>query len=256
MFALAWYGIFSLLMAFQSSAEGVIFFRFLVGIGLGIELVTIDTYLSEWVPTHLRNKAFAFAFFIQFLSVPAVALMSWMLVPITLFGLSGWRWVIIFGALCSLVIWVIRKKLPESARWLEVKGRNDDAHAVMCEMEQRCGIAPSPQHRTEAGTAKTQTGTFKEIWAPEYRKRTIMLMVMNFFQAIGFFWLRQLAASAAVGPGREHHPQPAVRLFHYPRLSDWLPVLHPLCSPLREQMADRALRTDDGGVRHPFRPAE
>ncbi len=63
-------------MATQSSAEGVIFFRFLVGIGLGIELVTIDTYLSEWVPTHLRNKAFAFAFFIQFLSVPAVALMS------------------------------------------------------------------------------------------------------------------------------------------------------------------------------------
>lgn len=66
MVALAWYGLFSLLMATQSSAEGVIFFRFLVGIGLGIELVTIDTYLSEWMPTHLRNKAFAFAFFIQF----------------------------------------------------------------------------------------------------------------------------------------------------------------------------------------------
>ncbi|MBX4426278.1 MFS transporter, partial [Mycobacterium tuberculosis] len=37
MVALAWYGLFSLLMATQSSAEGVIFFRFLVGIGLGIE---------------------------------------------------------------------------------------------------------------------------------------------------------------------------------------------------------------------------
>ena len=86
MVALAWYGLFSLLMATQSSAEGVIFFRFLVGIGLGIELVTIDTYLSEWVPTHLRNKAFAFAFFIQFLSVPAVALMSWMLVPTSAAG--------------------------------------------------------------------------------------------------------------------------------------------------------------------------
>ena len=94
MVALAWYGLFSLLMATQSSAEGVIFFRFLVGIGLGIELVTIDTYLSEWMPTHLRNKAFAFAFFIQFLSVPAVALMSWMLVPTTLSSLAGcsrWR---------------------------------------------------------------------------------------------------------------------------------------------------------------------
>ncbi|STW14336.1 major facilitator superfamily protein [Klebsiella pneumoniae subsp. rhinoscleromatis] len=46
MVALAWYGLFSLLMATQSSAEGVIFFRFLVGIGLGIELVTIG-YLPQ-----------------------------------------------------------------------------------------------------------------------------------------------------------------------------------------------------------------
>ena len=196
MFALAWYGAFSLLMAFQNSAEGVILCRFLVGIGLGIELVTIDTYLSEWVPTHLRNKTFAFAFFIQFLSVPAVALMSWMLVPTTLFGLSGWRWVIIFGALCSLIIWVIRKKLPESARWLEVKGRHADAHAVMCQMERRCGVTPSPQHIPDTREAQRKSGTFKEIWAPEYRRRTLMLMVMNFFQAIGFFgfgnWLPAL----------------------------------------------------------------
>ncbi|HCI4222942.1 TPA: MFS transporter, partial [Klebsiella quasipneumoniae subsp. quasipneumoniae] len=195
MVALAWYGFFSLLMATQSSAEGVIFFRFLVGIGLGIELVTIDTYLSEWVPTHLRNKAFAFAFFIQFLSVPAVALMSWILVPTTLFGLSGWRWVIIFGALFSLAIWFIRKKLPESARWLETKGRHDEAHAVMCTMESRCGLTPSPKH-AQAAESVVKRGTFREIWAPQYRQRTLMLMVMNFFQAIGFFgfgnWLPAL----------------------------------------------------------------
>lgn len=76
MFALIWYGAFSLLLAFQQQAEWVIFLRFLVGVGLGMELVTIDTYLTEWVPAHLRTRAFAFAFFVQFLSVPAVALMS------------------------------------------------------------------------------------------------------------------------------------------------------------------------------------
>ncbi|EPJ4918992.1 MFS transporter [Klebsiella pneumoniae] len=196
MVALAWYGLFSLLMATQSSAEGVIFFRFLVGIGLGIELVTIDTYLSEWVPTHLRNKAFAFAFFIQFLSVPAVALMSWMLVPTTLFGLSGWRWVIIFGALFSLAIWFIRKKLPESARWLESKGRHDDAHTVMCEMEARCGLTPSPKH-AHAAQSVVKRGTFREIWAPQYRQRTlfalqnspILLVICGFMITWSNAWL-------------------------------------------------------------------
>jgi putative MFS transporter len=148
MFALAWYGVFSLMMALQSSAEGVIFCRFLVGVGLGIELVTIDTYLSEWVPTHLRNKAFAFAFFIQFFGSRrgADVVDAGADYP---FGLTGWRWVIIFGALCSLIIWVIRKKLPESARWLDEKGRHEEAHKVMCEMEQRCGVSPSPRHQVE-----------------------------------------------------------------------------------------------------------
>ncbi|WP_142286420.1 MFS transporter, partial [Klebsiella pneumoniae] len=94
--------------------------------------------------------------------------------------------VIIFGALFSLAIWFIRKKLPESARWLESKGRHDDAHTVMCEMEARCGLTPSPKH-AHAAQSVVKRGTFREIWAPQYRQRTLMLMVMNFFQAIGFF---------------------------------------------------------------------
>lgn len=153
--------------------------------------------------------------------------MSWMLVPIALFGLTGWRWVIIFGALCSLIIWVIRKKLPESARWLEEKGRHEEAHKVMCEMEQRCGVSPSPRHRIETQHNRRRLGSFKAIWAPQYRKRTIMLMVMNFFGP-----LASLASATGCPPcfpvRGEHYPQPAVRVLYYPRLSDWLPVLHPL----------------------------
>ena len=49
----------SLIMALQNSAEGLFSFVSWWGSAWGIELVTIDTYLSEWMPTHLRNKAFA-----------------------------------------------------------------------------------------------------------------------------------------------------------------------------------------------------
>ncbi|MCA1176815.1 MULTISPECIES: MFS transporter [unclassified Pantoea] len=197
MCALMWYGVFSLLMAFQQSAEMIILFRFLVGIGLGVELVTIDTYLSEWVPAHLRSRAFAYSFFIQFLSVPAVALMSWWLVPQTILSLEGWRWVVIAGAVCSLVIWLIRKNLPESARWLAQQGRHQEAHKVLSEMEKRCGIAPGEDFsNSDAAAALPKKGRFSEIWSPAYRKRTLMLVVMNFFQAIGFFgfgnWLPAL----------------------------------------------------------------
>jgi len=198
MFALAWYGCFSLLMAFQNQAEWIIFCRFLVGVGLGIELVTIDTYLTECVPTRLRSKAFAFAFFVQFLSVPAVALMSWWRVPQTILGLTGWRWVVIAGAVCSMVIWLVRKNLPESPRWLAQQGRHQEAHQVVSTMEIRCGAADSAPHPQEIETAEIsqRKGRFRDIWAPQYRQRTLMLVVMNIFQAIGFFgfgnWLPAL----------------------------------------------------------------
>ncbi|MFK3661293.1 MFS transporter [Scandinavium sp. NPDC088450] len=199
MYALLWYGVFSLGMAFQHHAEGVIFMRFMVGIGLGVELVTIDTYLTEWVPAHLRTRAFAFAFFIQFLSVPAVALMSWWLVPQTILGLSGWRYVVIIGALASLIIWLVRKGLPESPRWLLQQRRFGDVRTVMQAMEKRCGMSEQPDfplRESPSATHPTARGRFKDIWSVQYRGRTLMLVVMNFFQAIGFFgfgnWLPAL----------------------------------------------------------------
>ena len=58
-FALLWYTAATVAMGLQSTAQGVIGWLFVVGIGLGIELVTIDTYLSELMPSHMRGSAFA-----------------------------------------------------------------------------------------------------------------------------------------------------------------------------------------------------
>ncbi len=232
MCALAWYGAFSLLMAFQHSAEMIILCRFLVGIGLGVELVTIDTYLSEWVPAHLRSRAFAFSFFIQFLSVPTVALMSWWLVPQTLLGLEGWRWVVIAGALCSLVIWFIRKNLPESARWLAQQGRHQDAHRVLSEMEKRCGIAPGDDFsQRDAAAQLPKKGRFSEIWAPAYRKRTLMMVVINFFQAIGFFGLGNWLPALLSGKG--------ATVTHSLLYAFFITLAYPLGSLICSRYADR-----------------
>ncbi|WP_294912478.1 MFS transporter [Tatumella sp. UBA2305] len=233
MCALAWYGIFSLVMAFQNSAEGIILCRFLVGIGLGVELVTIDTYLAEWMPAHLRSRAFAFSFFIQFLSVPAVALMSWWLIPQTLLNLEGWRWVIIAGAVCSLVIWSIRRNLPESARWLAQQGRHQEAHQVLSAMEIRCGVTPpSVEQLPHADlTATPRKGKFSEIWAPEWRKRTLMLVVMNFFQAIGFFGFGNWLPALLSGKG--------TTLTHSLLYAFFITLAYPLGSLICSRYADK-----------------
>ena len=203
-FALIWYTLATVLMGIQSSAAGIIFMRFLVGIGLGIELVTIDAYLSELVPKRMRSSAFAFAFFIQFLSVPAVALMSWWLVPQAPFGVSGWRWVVLASAVFALFIWWLRSSLPESPRWLAQKGRFEEANRILDDLEARC----LSDHKKPLATPEPEPvnlegeGRFADIWKPPYRRRAIMLIVFHVFQAIGFFgfgnWLPALISGQGV----------------------------------------------------------
>src|SRR6202048_2461726 len=58
-FALLWYSACAVAMAFQTDATALNFWRLMTGIGLGVELVTIDAYLSELVPSRVRGRAFA-----------------------------------------------------------------------------------------------------------------------------------------------------------------------------------------------------
>jgi putative MFS transporter len=157
-YSLLWYTVASVVMAFQHDVFGLDLWRFLSGIGVGVELVTIDTYLSELVPANLRGRAFAINQAIQFCAVPVVALFAWILVPRAPWGLDGWRWVVLLGATGAIVVWWIRRRVPESPRWLK-------QHAQ-----------PS---RPRAG--------FSEMWRPPYRTRSIMLIVFHLFQTVGFY---------------------------------------------------------------------
>ncbi len=155
-YSLLWYTVASVIMAFQHDAFGLNLWRFLSGIGVGVELVTIDTYLAELAPAKLRGRVFAINQSIQFCAVPVVALLAWLLVPSAPFGLEGWRWVVLLGASGAIVVWWIRRRVPESPRWLA----------------QRATRAP---------------GSFAEMWRPPYRTRSVMLIIFHLFQTVGFY---------------------------------------------------------------------
>ena len=85
-YSLLWYSVASVVMAFQNSAGGILAWRIIAGIGIGVELVTIDTYIAELVPKELRGRAFAFNQVVQFCAVPFVAFVAWLLVPLRTAG--------------------------------------------------------------------------------------------------------------------------------------------------------------------------
>ncbi|MGH7048971.1 MAG: MFS transporter [Stellaceae bacterium] len=188
-FSLLWYGIASVVMAFQNSADGVNLWRFISAVGLGVELVTIDSYLSELVPKSSRGKAFAFLLGVSSVAGPVCYFLAWQLVPIDPLGVAGWRWVVWIGALCAILVWWIRLGLPESPRWLAQQGRIEEAERVMAGIEARVTAElgrplppPGPPQPQE-----THRGSIAEIFNAQYRSRTIMLMLFNFFQTVGFY---------------------------------------------------------------------
>ena len=141
-FSLIWYSVCTFIMAFQSSGFGIDLWRFIAGIGIGVELVTIDTYISELVPRAERGRAFAFNQFVAFCAVPVVAFLAWIL------GVEHWRWVVVIGSIGALFIWWLRLGLPESPRWLARHGRLAEAETIVAGIEAQAsaelGTLPPP----------------------------------------------------------------------------------------------------------------
>jgi MFS transporter, putative metabolite:H+ symporter len=201
-FSMLWYSAATLVMAFQSTGLGVCLWRLIAGIGIGVELVTIDTYLSELVPKAIRGRSFAFNQAVQFSVVPFVAFVAYLLVPISPFGFDGWRWVVLIGSTGALAVWVIRLGLPESPRWLLNQGRLDEAEAITSAIEAKViadlGGKSLPAPADHAVENLQPIGRLGEIFEPAYRSRTIMLMIFQFFQTFGYYgfaaWVPTLIA--------------------------------------------------------------
>ncbi|HEY4802888.1 MAG TPA: MFS transporter, partial [Paraburkholderia sp.] len=89
--SLIWYIVCTAIMAFQTSGQALNIWRFIAGIGIGIELVTIDTYISELIPSGERGRAYAVNQFITFSVVPVVAFLAYILKDSHPIGLDYWR---------------------------------------------------------------------------------------------------------------------------------------------------------------------
>jgi MFS transporter, putative metabolite:H+ symporter len=193
------YSIFTFADAFAPTAAWLIALRFFAGVGIGAEIVVIDTYVTEVVPSHARGRYVAITQVAGFCAVPVAAVFSRVLVP-THWLLSGWRWVMVIGASGAMLTWWFRRRLPESPRWLESRGRLAEAEAIMAGLEResfaasRDGTVQGKRKGTNTADTETRstpdaekTGSFGELWRAPYLSRTVMLVAFQALQTVGFY---------------------------------------------------------------------
>jgi putative MFS transporter len=186
--ALLAYSAASAIMAFQTTASGVLLWRFLAGIGIGVEIITIDAYITELVPSRMRGRAFAINQAVMFVAVPIVAFLAWWLVPLKPYGLDGWRWVVLIGAAASMVIWILRLYVPESPLWLSRHGRDREAVEIVRRLEAAAGTGLRAERPAEGrALAVMPKASFADLLRPPYLSLVVLFMVFNFCQAFGFY---------------------------------------------------------------------
>jgi putative MFS transporter len=211
------YSVFTAACAFAPSAAWLIGLRFFAGAGIGAEIIVIDAYVSEIVPSRARGRYVAITQVVGFCAVPVAALFARVLVP-THFLMAGWRWVVLIGSAGALLTWWFRRHLPESPRWLASRGRTAEAESVLAALESQSFANLDEKHLAQsvasqqkthavfatglgagddAGGAAEPTSAqlnpavekiaFAELFRPPYLGRTVMMIAFQALQTIGFY---------------------------------------------------------------------
>jgi MFS transporter, putative metabolite:H+ symporter len=188
------FGLASLAAAAAPSMGWLIVCRFIQGLGLGAEIVVGYSTLTEFVPPRTRGRWLSFMAFIVVAGFPVTAILSYLIIPS-----FGWRPMFVIAGVGSLIVWYLRKRLPESPRWLESKGRDAEAEALVTAIEQEAATAGKPL-AAPAPAAAAAPVTAADMLRPPLLQRmivgswvliTINTLIFGFVIFLPQFFLRQ-----------------------------------------------------------------
>ncbi len=188
------FGLASLAAAFAQDMNQLIICRFVQGLGLGAEIVVGYSTLTEFVPPQTRGRWLAFMAFLVVAGFPATSILGFLIIPTW-----GWRPMFIIAGIGSLIVWYLRKNLPESPRWLEAQGRTAEAQALMETIEKEVQATSGPLPAPKPAMAVPQL-TAAAMFRPPILQRllvgswvliTINTLIFGFVIFLPQFFLRQ-----------------------------------------------------------------
>ncbi len=193
------YGVATGAAALSWSVGALLVFRFLIGLGLGAELPVASTLVSEFAPARIRGRVVVALESFWAVGWLLAALIGYFVVPSSD---DGWRWAFAIGAVPTVYAVVVRFGLPESVRFLESRGRYDEAESVVRRFEDSAGVAsptgPPPQ---PAGKPREVPGP-GALWAAGLKTRTASLWAVwfgvNFAYYGAFIWIPTLLVASGL----------------------------------------------------------
>src|SRR4051794_30337098 len=194
------YGVATGLSALSWSVGVLIALRFLVGLGLGAELPVASTLVSEFAPRRIRGRVVVILEAFWAIGWTAAALLGYLVIPSSD---DGWRWAFLVGAVPALWAVIVRWRLPESVRFLESRGRDEEAERAVRWFERGADVpAPSRTSAPQRPHPATETSRQRvaDLFSPGLRRRTVAIWLVwftvNFSYYGAFIWLPSLLVAA------------------------------------------------------------
>jgi putative MFS transporter len=203
-FAIVTYGLMGLCAGFAPSYESLVIVRVVQGFGLGAEVPLVFTYLSEFLPARRRGVLIASIVAFWQASSFVAALLAIYVIPI--YTWRGMFWIATIPA-AILLIFVLR--LPESIRFLVMRGRTADAEAIA-----RRFSDVDPSGINVAASQAEPHARLRDLASTGYLRTTAALWVMQFcggatfigmlvwlpsiFVKMGFSLVRSFVYTAAI----------------------------------------------------------
>ncbi|WP_175483994.1 MFS transporter [Modestobacter sp. DSM 44400] len=186
---LLWYAGFTMLTGLAPSLGWVYALRFLAALGVGAEYAIVNAAIAEFMPARVRGRANAVVMNFWPAGAILAALMAYLLLNSAALsaGLS-WRLTFVVGGLLALVVLFFRRRIPESPRWLAVRGRHAEADAIVCALEAASGQPASPGHAS-AEVAPLATGAALRELVRRHPGRLALGASLDLAEAFGYYGL-------------------------------------------------------------------
>ncbi|HXS40260.1 MAG TPA: MFS transporter [Stellaceae bacterium] len=152
--------------------------RFLANFGLGGEVPVACTLIAEYMPSRIRGATTGNMLVAFPVGLVVAAGLSLAIIPH-----FGWRWLFVVGVVPALLLFFVRRNVPESVRYLISKGRQVEAERTVAAIEERVtGKAAAPVRAAAApiAAAPAQGVTVLQLLAPGRARRTILLWIVSF----------------------------------------------------------------------------
>jgi putative MFS transporter len=177
------FGLASIAACFAPNIEWLIVLRFIMGVGLGAELVVAAGTLAEFVPPATRGKWVSLLAIIINSGLFAALAAGYWIIPNL-----GWRYMFAIAGVGALVVWFLRHRMPESPRWLESVGKLDEAETTLFsierEVEAQVGKLPPVQRVVDLHVGVTP---FNALFVPGMRGRTCVAALTAIAVNIGLY---------------------------------------------------------------------